>query len=119
MLKILFRDEELAHPLQAICPWLDFITSDEGIVLDKDGSMLAAFEYAGVDPDNLYEEKVNFVTEQLQSACMQFDARITAWWIVDKRRDHSYPENTFINSTAKELDDIYHLCQYVLLKHTN
>src|SRR5579872_5087849 len=57
MLKIKFREEETTTPLQAICPWVDFITND--LVLNKDGSIMAAFEYRGIDPDNLFDERVD------------------------------------------------------------
>lgn len=105
MLNIKFREEEVAHPLQALCPWIDFITPE--IVLNKDGSLLAAFHYRGVDPDNLNNAKVDATTSRLEDACKQLDKRITAWWIVDKRRDHSYPAGEFENETAAKLDRIY------------
>lgn len=105
MLKIKYREEEQAHPLQAICPWINFITP--GIVLNKDGSLLASFSYDGVDPDNVYDEKADSVTALMQRAYNQLDDRITAWWIVDKRRDTTYPENTFGNKTAQDLDRKY------------
>ena len=105
MLKIKFREPESAHPLQALCPWIDFVTP--GLVLNKDGSILAAFEYTGVDPDNIYDEKIDAVTAQLQSAFLNFDKRVTAWWIVDKRRDYTYPTNNFRNKVAEELDRLY------------
>lgn len=105
MLKIRYRQEEQAHPLQAVCPWINYITP--GIVLNKDGSLLASFSYVGVDPDNVYVEKANSVTELMERAYNQFDNCITAWWIVDKRRDSTYPESTFENTTAEELDRKY------------
>lgn len=105
MLKIKFREEESTHPLQAICPWIDFITPD--LILDKDGGLLAAFEYRGIDPDNLYDEKIDSETMQLQRAYAQLDERIIAWWIVDKRKDTSYPESNFANETAEKIDKIY------------
>lgn len=105
MLKIKFREPEPIHPLQEICPWIDFLTP--GLVLNKDGSLLAAFEFEGLDPDDVYDEKIDFATEQLQNALSLFDKRLTGWWIIDKRRDYAYPTNTFDNDTARELDEIY------------
>lgn len=105
MLTLKFREPELAHPLQAICPWIDHITPE--LVLNKDGSLLAAYEFRGLDPDNLYSELVDSVTDQLQQAYNLFDNRITAWWIVDKRRDTTYPANDFQNPTAEKIDRIY------------
>lgn len=105
MLNIKFREEEHTHPLQALCPWIDFITPE--LVLNKDGSLLAAFKYQGVDPDNLSNVKVSAVTSRFEDTIKQLDKRITAWWIVDKRRDFTYAEGEFQNQTAAALDDAY------------
>jgi type IV secretion system protein TrbE len=107
MLKIRFREEDGTdvHPLQALCPWLNHVTP--GLVLNKDGSLLAAFQYRGVDPDDLFDAQVDSYTEQMQKVFSRLDSRVTAWWIVDKRRDTNYIEGTFENQTAADLDDIY------------
>lgn len=107
MLKLKFReteDDDL-HPMQALCPWLDFIT--DGIVLNKDGSLLAAFDYRGADPDDLFDEQVDAFAEQMQNISQRLDSRVTAWWIVDKRRDASYVPGQFENEAAAKLDEIY------------
>jgi type IV secretion system protein VirB4 len=107
MLTIKFREleEDQSHPLQAICPWIDFITPD--IVLNKDGSLLAAFEYSGLDPDNLFDERVDNATDLLQRSYASFDERITAWWIVDKRRDPAYSDLESSNEASVALDKAY------------
>lgn len=107
MLKIRFREEDEAdvHPLQALCPWLNHVTP--GLVLNKDGSLLAAFQYRGVDPDDLFDAQVDSYTEQMQKVFSRLDSRVTAWWIVDKRRDTSYVPGDFQNKTAADLDEIY------------
>jgi type IV secretion system protein TrbE len=107
MLKIRFREEDEAdvHPLQALCPWLNHVTP--GLVLNKDGSLLAAFQYRGVDPDDLFDSQVDSYTEQMQKVFSRLDSRVTAWWIVDKRRDASYVAGDFQNQTAADLDEIY------------
>lgn len=107
MLKIKFRekDDDDLHPMQALCPWLDFIT--DGLVLNKDGSMLAAFDYRGADPDDLFDEQVDAFAEQMQNISQRLDSRVTAWWIVDKRRDTSYEQGEFQNEVAAKLDEIH------------
>lgn len=107
MLKIKFRedDDPDVHPLQALCPWIDHITP--GLILNKDGSLLAAFNYRGVDPDDLFDEQVDSYTEQIQRVMSRFDSRVSAWWIVDKRRDTSYETGNFTNQIAADLDNIY------------
>lgn len=107
MLKMKFRekDDTDVHPLQALCPWINHVTP--GLVLNKDGSLLAAFKYRGVDPDDLFDAQVDSYTEQMQKVFSRLDSRITAWWIVDKRRDQTYLKGDFQNQTAADLDDIY------------
>jgi type IV secretion/conjugal transfer VirB4 family ATPase len=107
MLKIRFREEDDAdvHPLQALCPWLNHVTP--GLVLNKDGSLLAAFDYRGVDPDDLFDAQVDSYTEQMERVFSRLDSRVTAWWIIDKRRDRSYVPGNFQNQTAADLDEIY------------
>jgi type IV secretion system protein VirB4 len=107
MLKIKFRETEddNLHPMQALCPWLDFITP--GLVLNKDGSLLAAFDYEGADPDDLFEEQVDSFAEQMQTVSSRLDSRVTAWWIVDKRKDTSYVPGRFENATAEKIDKTY------------
>lgn len=107
MLKIKFReaDDVDLHPMQALCPWLDFITP--GLVLNKDGSLLAAFDYQGADPDDLFDEQVDSFAQQMQTVSSRLDSRVTAWWIVDKRKDPSYVPGMFENSTAERIDKAY------------
>ncbi|MGX9712652.1 VirB4 family type IV secretion system protein [Janthinobacterium lividum] len=105
MLKIKFRETDLGHPLQALCPWIDFITPE--LVLNKDGSLLAAFDYRGIDPDNVSDSKVDGTATRIEASNALLDSRITAWWIVDKRKDTSYISGEFTSQAAKDLDTIY------------
>ena len=107
MLNIKFRETEddNLHPMQALAPWLDFVTPN--IILNKDGSLLAGFNYEGVDPDDLFTEQVNGYAANMQTISSRLDSRITAWWIVDKRKDNSYVEGHFENATAQEIDRLY------------
>lgn len=100
------NNAEKARPVQELCPWLDFITPQ--LVLNKDGSVMAAFEYQGLDPDNVDSESVNNAVEQLQRAiASNFDERITLWWSTLRRKDDGYLEQTFDNVTARKLDNAY------------
>jgi type IV secretion/conjugal transfer VirB4 family ATPase len=107
MLPIKFREQEddNVHPFQALVPWIDFVTP--GLVLNKDGSLLAGFNYTGADPDDLFDEQVDSFAQQMQRAASRLDSRVTAWWIVDKRKDPSYVAGDFENDTAKEIDAAY------------
>lgn len=102
MLDLLYKRPLEGSPLQAVLPWLDYLSPE--LVLCKDGSILAGYHFTGLDPDNLDEDLVDQVTEQVQRSISQFDSRVTAWWLIDKRRDFSYPESEFTNRGAALLD---------------
>ncbi|KJK21077.1 hypothetical protein UB46_29335 [Burkholderiaceae bacterium 16] len=104
MLEIAHKTAEAEHPQQEILPWLDFVTPE--LLLCKDGSLLAAYAYEGLDPDNLDDDLVDQAVTQLQRALGQFDSRLTGWWIVDKRKDYAYPEGDFDNATSAQLDSV-------------
>lgn len=105
MLKIKFREKEHEAPLQANCPWLNYVTPD--IILNKDGGLLAGFSFEGLDPDNIFEEKIDSSTKIMERAYNGLDERITAWWIVDKREDTTYAEMGSENPASREVDRLY------------
>lgn len=74
-------------PIQAICPWMEFV--NPGVILNKDGSFLAGFchEYAS-HPD---EVDADLQLAAIERAYHHFDERMTGWWIVDKRGDMAPP----------------------------
>ncbi|MBU3625962.1 hypothetical protein ICN48_06905 [Polynucleobacter sp. JS-Safj-400b-B2] len=105
MLGLRFKDKEVAGPVQEVCPWLDFINPE--MILCKDGSLLAGFEFNGVDIENATDEHKNAVVNELQRAYQGFDNRDTLTWVFDKKRSYSYPENIFLNPISKRIDDLY------------
>lgn len=93
-----------SQPWQEVLPWVDLITP--GLMLCKDGSVLAGYEYYALDADNLEPELINACTNQIHRAFNTFDTRFSAWVVVTKVRDKSYPEQSFTNPVSAELDDI-------------
>ena len=100
-LQFRFKDKEVAGPVQEVCPWLDFINPE--MILCKDGSLLAGFEFNGVDIENATDEHKNAVVNELQRAYQGFDNRDTLTWVFDKKRSYSYPENIFLNPISKRI----------------
>jgi type IV secretion system protein VirB4 len=92
------------NPWQEVLPWLAMITPE--LMLCKDGSLLAGFEYQAIDVDNLDDDRINECTSQLQRAFSSLDNRFSAWFIVTKLRDYTYPEGEFSRPAAKALDDL-------------
>jgi type IV secretion system protein TrbE len=91
-------------PWQEVMPWLDLVTPE--LMLCKDGSVLAGFDYLALDPDNLDADVINDCTSQLQRAFSSFDTRFSAWIIATKMLDKTYPHGDFENEVSQALDDI-------------
>lgn len=77
----------------------------DGVVICKDGGLLACYEFTGADldgaEDSLRLELVNAVDrfgEQLR------DKPITLWWTVRRERSDAYPTGQYQNSVAAFLD---------------
>ncbi|MBK4736074.1 VirB4 family type IV secretion system protein [Noviherbaspirillum pedocola] len=105
MLPLRFREPEAEHPTQEVAPWLTFLRPN--VILCKDGSLLAGFEYEGLDPESVSAEEADKATEMLENAYNQFDDRVTAWWIVDKRRDPTYSFTESENPASVAVDREY------------
>lgn len=84
-------------------PWLMHLSPEW--ILCKDGSMLCAFEYRGVDVDNMDNISIDAVLRELESSFGRLDERYYLWWVVDKRRSYDYPQATFPSQVAQEIDD--------------
>jgi len=90
------------RPLQEIVPWMTLATPD--LVLNKDGSLLATFEFAGVDADSPNGQEVTSARDQLDQACRNFDSRVTAWWRLQHRRAKDYIDGDFAANSDARLD---------------
>ena len=104
MLSLLSAAKKPASTLAEVLPWIDLVS--DGLMLCKDGSLLASFEYGGLDFDNIQEDVLGGAMDQLLRSYAALDERITMWWSVSKRRDTSYPQNPFVNQAAQALDDL-------------
>ncbi len=79
--------------------------ADPGWMLCKDGSVLCAFEYGGLDVDNIDEARVRAALDEMQNAIGSLDDRFYLWWVVDKRKNTKYPRSEFQSEAARVLDD--------------
>lgn len=77
-----------------------------GLVLCKDGSLLAGFEYTGVDIDNSDPFLLEQCLKDIQNAYQSLDERFYVWWCIDKQRDYRYPQSDFPNSASKRIDEL-------------
>ncbi|NOV26620.1 MULTISPECIES: VirB4 family type IV secretion system protein [Cupriavidus] len=90
------------RPLYEIAPWLTSITPE--LILNKDGSLLATYEFLGVDADSPDSNDITSARNQLDQACRSFDNRITAWWKISHRRARSYIDGDFTAGADARLD---------------
>ncbi|WP_321935252.1 conjugal transfer protein TraC [Paraburkholderia sp. J8-2] len=100
------NSDEKERPLQEIVPWMTYVT--DYILLNKDGSLLAGFEYSALDPDNIDDETVDRAVDELERAInANFDERITLWWNTKRKRTYSYLRQSFTNEVSARLDAAY------------
>lgn len=102
MLKLLNRQSNAPAFAEAL-PWIDLVS--DGLMLCKDGSLLASFTFDGLDFDNVDEDKLDNSIDQLLRSYSAFDEHITMWWSISKKKDTSYLNSAFVNKTAQALDD--------------
>ncbi len=92
--------------LSELLPWMLLLT--ENTVLNKDGSMLGVFEFAGVDAegtaDEVKERDANAVRRLFDTVC---DGRSMFWWTVIREPAPPYPAGKFANEIAGKLDAEY------------
>lgn len=105
-LKPIYLVKEEERPLQELLPWMTYIS--DSVILNKDGSLLAGFEFSGLDPDNIDDEVVDRAVEELQRAInANFDERITLWFTTKRKKAYSYLKQTFKSEVARRVDEAY------------
>lgn len=89
---------------QELLPWVSPIT--DGLVVCKDSSFLACFEFTGADADSVGEGEVYQVgqaADRLMSLLR--DLPVTLWWTVRRERTDDYPGEVMPNEVSQMLDD--------------
>lgn len=92
------------RPLQEIAPWLTPFTPE--LVLNKDGSLLASYEFTGIDADAPNASDISSARDQLDQACRSFDSRVTAWWRLRHRRTKRYVGGEFASPSDARIDEL-------------
>lgn len=102
-LKSLIRDyntEVGSYP--ELVPWFGQITP--GLVICMDGSLLAMFEYDGIDMQSTDSDQHNQASNSMEIALRAFDDRNIGWFYVDKRRRTFLNPATGANGVARKVD---------------
>ena len=105
-LKTLIRDyntEVGSYP--ELVPWFGQITP--GLVICMDGSLLAMFEYDGIDLQSTDGDQHDQASNSMEIALRAFDDRNIGWFYVDKRRRTFLGPASGENLVARSVDDAW------------
>ncbi|MBS3912824.1 MAG: conjugal transfer protein TraC [Hydrogenophaga sp.] len=109
-------------------PWMVHVTPD--MVLCKDGSLLAAFEFEGVDIDEDSQYRLMQAYKEMQQSMDKLDERFYLWFVTDKRlkTEPEKWEELATNEVVTLLEDlrrrtyeskaVYTLKTYVFISYT-
>lgn len=75
--KLVKNYEDSARSFAELVPWLGQIAPD--IVICKDGSFLACFEYEGLDSEGVEQHVIDRASSLTEHALRTFDERFTVW----------------------------------------
>lgn len=100
----LFQELEGA-PLAEVITWL--VPLNDHVMLNKDGSMLAALELSGLDRDSTSETQMNALREQLVYTMRRLgnEAPVIGWH-VRRRRTTVFPKGQFPDPVSQRINDV-------------
>jgi type IV secretion system protein VirB4 len=91
--------------LSEILPWLVLIRP--GVVLNKDGSLLACFLLRGMNVEGCEEMAIDHGADAFEQALRSLDHRFTLWSTVLRREIRDYPQGTFANPGSAAIDALH------------
>ena len=97
--------KDIFSPIQEVMPWLGLVRP--GVVLNKDGSLMASYAFDGVDLDSVDAERKDQVAAALDHAFKSFDGKMTTWWSVIHSRSTDYPGGDFANPVSEKIDKLH------------
>ena len=91
--------------LAEVLPWL--IQIKPGLILNKDGGLLACFSLRGMAEEGLEGGAIDHGVELFEQALRNLDHRFTLWSTVLRREWHDYPQGTFKHVGSATIDALY------------
>jgi type IV secretion system protein VirB4 len=88
-----------------LLPWFKEVSP--GLVLNLDGSLLAAFEYCGVDVESSSDTELDAYLAAVDIAWRAFDDHNTVWTFLDKRRRPAGAPSRIANPVARYVDEAW------------
>jgi len=96
------KPRRAAKSYSELLPWFGMITP--GLVLDQDGSVLAAFAYEGEDVEGKEDHIIDQRIDLLQTALRTLNDRCTLWSVQERRYAQGYLKNDFSSPVARLID---------------
>jgi type IV secretion/conjugal transfer VirB4 family ATPase len=102
----LFQELEGA-PLAEVITWL--VPLNDHVMLNKDGSMLAAIEMTGLDRDSTGVDQMNALREQLTYSLRRLgNESPVLGWHVRRRRTTLFPQGEFPDPVSQKINELMH-----------
>nr|WP_222622624.1 type IV secretion system protein VirB4 [Ramlibacter albus] len=96
------KPRRAARSFAELLPWFGLVAP--GLVLCKDGSLLAGFEFSGDDVEGKEDFAADQRIELLQNALRTLTDRCTLWTFQERRFTSGYLDNEFSNPVARLID---------------
>ncbi len=95
---------ETSRPFAELVPWL-FTYGADDVVVNKDGSLTAFFELAGIDIDGASSSDVSYYLRALDHAYETFkETPCVFTWLVHRKQVLYYPEGDFPDPYSRLID---------------
>lgn len=94
-----------SQPFSELLPWL--FSVNQQIIVGKDGSLMACFEFTSLDSDSSTDDQINHLSEQVEVAMRVFSQQpVMYWWQVQRRISQDWPKGQFVNHAASVIDEL-------------
>lgn len=97
--------DDSARAYAELVPWMLQIAPN--IVLNKDGSLLACYEFYGIDAEGVEQYEIDRTANLVEHGLRAFDERFTIWWSMDRRRTVHYPDGTPPDPISRFVNDVW------------
>lgn len=98
------HEEKAIRSCAELAPWLTLVS--DKVAVNKDSSLLACFEFTGVDSDASTTGEINRLAELIDFASKAFVGHpVTVWWTVKRLRTSFYPDGNFPDPISKRIDN--------------
>lgn len=85
--------KKLKDKLSYYVPWVLLV--DEGVVLNKNGTLEKTFRYRGKDLDNATEEELEYIVAKINNVIKRFDSGWSIFVEARRKRSDGYVKNGF------------------------